>query len=138
MACEKAVVILFVSLCYSWCARAEAADSEGIRIGGYSASMLQIAVAVAIVSGLCVVDVWKTLERWSMETKDGQGMAVFRCMVVGRLTIAVNWCAYFTCSFTSLQESAYQALDQWWPKELPLIRGYKSSYHPFSSMTLDA
>ena len=48
-----------------------------VRIGGYSASMLQIAVAVALASysGLCVVDVWKTLERWSRETEDGQGMA---------------------------------------------------------------
>ena len=75
MACDKALVILFVYLCYSWCARAEAADSEGI--GGYSRSMLQIAVAVAIASysGLCVVDVWKTLERWSRGTEDRQGMA---------------------------------------------------------------
>ena len=55
MACEKALVILFVSLCSSWCPRVEAADSKGI--GGYSGSMLQIAVAVAIASysGLCVV-----------------------------------------------------------------------------------
>ena len=39
--------------------------------------MLQIAVAVAIASysGLCVVDVWKTLERWSRGTEDRQGMA---------------------------------------------------------------
>ena len=70
---EKPLVILFVSLCSSWCSRAVAADSEGI--GGYSGSMLQIAVAVAIASELCVVDVWKTLERWSRGTEDGQGMA---------------------------------------------------------------
>ena len=112
MACEKALVILFVSLCSSWCARAEAADSEGR--GGYSGSMLQITVAVAYnnisqsrcnraynvalasYSGLCVVDVWKTLERWSRETEDGQDMACLpvygcgmsvwlwdECMVVG-------------------------------------------------------
>ena len=73
MACEKALVILFVSLCSSWCPRAEAADSKGIS--GYSGSMLQIAVAVALVGGLCVVDVWKTLERRSRGTEDGQGMA---------------------------------------------------------------
>ena len=29
MACEKALVILLVSLCSSWCPRSEAADGEG-------------------------------------------------------------------------------------------------------------
>ena len=82
MACEKALVILFVSLCSSWCPRAEAADSKGI--GG---SMLQIAIAVAIASysGLCVVDVWKTLERWSRGTKDGKGMACLHLYGCGKV-----------------------------------------------------
>ena len=34
-----------------------------------------VAVAIASYSGLCVVDVWKTLERWSRGTEDRQGMA---------------------------------------------------------------
>ena len=32
-------------------------------------------MAVALASGLCVVDVWKAFERWSRGAEDGQGMA---------------------------------------------------------------
>ena len=36
-------------------------------------------------SGLCVVDVWKTLERWSRGTEDGQGMACLQVYGCGKV-----------------------------------------------------